>query len=147
MKILFVLFFSLLFLISCEKAVPTEIVPDTGMTVVQNGLVFRHESGPRTYLSQNKEGDGILSVYNGAGNINALYAPNGLALYENLKPKTSLDNKGNLSLAFGGGVFINYQRVLNKRQSAISDVVNPEDVVIRFNQLLAALREHGLIER
>lgn len=147
MKMLFILFFSLLFFISCEKAGPTEVVSDTGMTVTESSLIFRYDGGPRTYLTQDKEGDGIFSVYDGTGNINALYAPNGLSLYENLELKVSLANDGNLVLASGGGVFINRKRILNERQPAISDVVNPEDVVARLNKILATMRKHGLIEQ
>jgi len=45
------------------------------------------------------------------------------------------------------GLSIGGARVVGPRLAAIADATSPEDMVVKFNLLLAALRTHGLIER
>lgn len=44
------------------------------------------------------------------------------------------------------GLLIDGSRVVGPRLSAIDDATSPEDAVAKLNALLAAMREHGLIE-
>ncbi len=59
------------------------------------------------------------------------------------------DNSGivvQLDAENGGSLMIKGRQVIGPRLAAIEDAKNPEDMVIKFNLLLAAMRQHGLIE-
>ncbi len=45
------------------------------------------------------------------------------------------------------GLLVNGKRVLGPRLSAIENATSPANMVVKFNQLLEAMRTHGLIER
>lgn len=146
-----------LILICCTKNPigPVE-APQIGQSVNSSRVVI-----PGEWIEINPEGSEIYraefekSLIYFENISNNKYAVFGISASDN--PAIALNDgsgiKSKLSAEDGGWADVGAeyrvagQRVVGPRLAAITDATSPEDMIIKFNLLLEAMRKHGLIER
>ncbi len=150
MRYLVVLLFAVLIVLSCDRgSVPTSpTVPTaTADTLNCRRLLVEWPGGARVQITgwgirlfTSDDSESVKPV------VDILNGPAGEVTVRNLDDDVvTLDWRG-LSVFSPGAVLVDRKQVLGPRQPAIEDATSPEDVVARFNEALAAMRAHGLIE-
>lgn len=152
--------------LACEKAksndLPTSVTElsstsakGTAATIGgSNGIEINNPSGSGGQIRFYHNDDNIvlLSDFNGWGQL-SLRTEGGFST-TTIWPNGLTTKHGDYFVAlhanhpnYGSCIIIDGQKVIGPRLAAIDDATSPEDMVVKFNLLLEALRTHGLIER